>query len=379
MNFGFTKEQQFVRQMVREFGEKEIAPIAADYDKTHEFPREILKKFADYGFFGLKIPKEYGGAGGDILSYAVMIEELTRADVAAGTVVAAHLGLCCMPILMFGTEEQKQEWLVPLAKGEKIGAFGLTEPNAGSDAGGQQTYAVKDGDEWVLNGAKVFITNSEFADTFYVVAMTDKSKGLRGCSNFLVSKDDPGFSIGKVEDKLGINASSTAELVFQNCRIPADRLLGKEGKGFMQAMMVLDDARVGVAAQGLGCAQGAWDLTNEYIHARKQFGKTLAKQAVIRDNMADMATRIQAARLLVYDAAKRAQAHDPSLGLHSAMAKYYASEVGMYVATKGVQYHGGYGYTKDYAIEKFFRDAKIIEIYEGTSEIQKVVIAGHLL
>ena len=376
MNFQLTKEQEFVRKMVREFAETEVEPIAADIDKEHRFPEETVKKMAYYGMMGIPFPKEYGGAGGDEVSYAITVEELARVCASTAVIVSAHTSLCCWPIYKYGTEEQKQKYLPDLLSGKKLGAFGLTEPNAGTDAGGQQTRAELDGDEYVLNGAKVFITNGGYADTFVIMAMTDKSKGTHGgISSFIVEKGDPGFSIGKTEDKMGIHASSTTELIFQNCRIPKDRLLGKVGQGFKVALSTLDGGRIGIASQALGIAQGAFDVTVDYMKARKQFGRKLSQFQALQFEMAELKTRIEAARLLVYRAAYFEDA-GLDYGEASAMAKLYAAETAMKVTTKCVQFHGGYGYTADYPVERMMRDAKITEIYEGTSEVQKMVIAG---
>lgn len=377
MNYQLSKEQEFVRKMVRKFAEEEVAPIAADIDKEHRFPVETVEKMGRFGMMGVPIPKEYGGAGGDNISYAITVEELSRACGSTGVICSAHTSLCAWPILAYGTEEQKQKYLVPLAKGEHLGAFGLTEPNAGSDAGGQQTRAVDMGDHWELNGAKVFITNGGFSDTYIVMAMTDKKKGTRGISAFIVEKDFPGFSIGKTEDKLGICASSTTELVFQNCIVPKENLLGKIGDGFKIAMSTLDGGRIGIASQALGIAQGAFDETVEYMKARKQFGRSLSKFQALQFEMADMKTRLEAARLLIYRAADM---KDKGLRYSSdaAMAKLFAAETAMHVTTKAVQFHGGYGYIKDYPVERMMRDAKITEIYEGTSEVQKLVIAADI-
>ena len=377
MNYQLSKEQEFVRKMVRKFAEEEVAPIAADIDKEHRFPVETVEKMGRFGMMGVPIPKEYGGAGGDNISYAITVEELSRACGSTGVICSAHTSLCAWPILAYGTEEQKQKYLIPLAKGEHLGAFGLTEPNAGSDAGGQQTRAVDMGDHWELNGAKVFITNGGFSDTYIVMAMTDKKKGTRGISAFIVEKDFPGFSIGKTEDKLGICASSTTELVFQNCIVPKENLLGKIGDGFKIAMSTLDGGRIGIASQALGIAQGAFDETVEYMKARKQFGRSLSKFQALQFEMADMKTRLEAARLLIYSAADM---KDKGLrySSHAAMAKLFAAETAMHVTTKAVQFHGGYGYIKDYPVERMMRDAKITEIYEGTSEVQKLVIAADI-
>ena len=376
MNFQLTKEQEFVRKMVREFAETEVEPIAADIDKEHRFPVETVEKMAKYGMMGIPFPKEYGGAGGDEVAYAITVEELARVCGSTAVIVSAHTSLCCWPIYKFGTEDQKKKYLPDLLAGKTLGAFGLTEPNAGTDAAGQQTRADLDGDEYVLNGAKVFITNGGYADIFVVMAMTDKSKGTRGgISAFIVEKGDPGFSIGKTEDKMGIHGSSTTELIFQNCRIPKDRLLAKVGQGFKVAMSTLDGGRIGIASQALGLAQGAFDVTVEYMKSRKQFGRRLSQFQALQFEMAEMKTRIEAARLLVYKAAFLEDA-GADYGEAAAMAKLFAAETAMAVTTKCVQFHGGYGYTADYPVERMMRDAKITEIYEGTSEVQKIVIAA---
>jgi len=376
MNFQLTKEQEFVRKMVREFAVNEVEPLAAEIDQEHRFPVETVEKMAKYGLLGIPFPTEFGGAGGDSISYAITVEELSRVCASTGVVCSAHTSLCCWPIFAWGTEEQKKKYLPDLLSGKKLGAFGLTEPNAGTDAAGQQTRAVKDGDHYILNGAKVFITNGGYAETFVVMAMTDKSKGTRGgISAFIVEKDDEGFSIGKTEDKMGICASSTTELIMQNCRIPADRMLGGVGDGFKVAMSTLDGGRIGIASQALGIAQGAFDVTVEYMKARKQFGKKLSQLQALQFEMADMRTRIEASRLLIYQAADMKDKH-LAYGPKSAMAKLFAAETAMHVTTKCVQLHGGYGYTKDYPVERMMRDAKITEIYEGTSEVQKIVIAA---
>ena len=376
MNFQLTKEQEFVRKMVREFAETEVEPIAADIDKEHRFPVETVEKMAKYGMMGIPFPKEYGGAGGDEVAYAITVEELARVCGSTAVIVSAHTSLCCWPIYKFGTEDQKKKYLPDLLAGKTLGAFGLTEPNAGTDAAGQQTRADLDGDEYVLNGAKVFITNGGYADIFVVMAMTDKSEGTRGgISAFIVEKGDPGFSIGKTEDKMGIHGSSTTELIFQNCRIPKDRLLAKVGQGFKVAMSTLDGGRIGIASQALGLAQGAFDVTVEYMKSRKQFGRRLSQFQALQFEMAEMKTRIEAARLLVYKAAFLEDA-GADYGEAAAMAKLFAAETAMAVTTKCVQFHGGYGYTADYPVERMMRDAKITEIYEGTSEVQKLVIAA---
>ena len=378
MNFQLTKEQEFVRKMVSDFAETEVEPIAADIDAEHRFPEETVEKMAKYGLLGVPFPTEYGGAGGDHISYAITVEELSKKCASTGVICSAHTSLCCWPIFNWGTEEQRQKYLPDLLSGKKLGAFGLTEPGAGTDASGQQTRAQDCGDYWLLNGAKVFITNGGYADVFVVMAMTDKSKGNHGISSFIVEKGDEGFSIGKTEDKMGICASSTTELIFQNCKIPKDRLLGEVGTGFKVAMSTLDGGRIGIASQALGIAQGALDVTVEYMKARKQFGKALSKFQALQFMVAELETRINAARLLVYRAADMKDKHLP-YGPAAAMAKLYAAETAMYVTTKCVQLHGGYGYTKDYPVERMMRDAKITEIYEGTSEVQKMVIAASVL
>jgi len=357
MNFQLTKEQEFVRKMVREFAVNEVEPLAADIDKEHRFPVETVEKMAKYGLLGIPFPTEVGGAGGDHISYAITVEELSRVCASTGVICSAHTSLCAWPIFNYGTDEQKAKYLPDLCSGRKLGAFGLTEPGAGTDAAGQQTKAVDEGDHWILNGSKCFITNGGYADVFIVMAMTDKSKGTKGISAFIVEKGDEGFSIGKTEDKMGICASSTTELIFQNCRIPKDRLLAKVGDGFKVAMATLDGGRIGIASQ--------------------QFGKKLSQMQALQFEVANMATQIEAARLLVYKAADTKERHLP-YGVNAAMAKLFAAETAMYVTTKAVQLHGGYGYTKDYPVERMMRDAKITEIYEGTSEVQKMVIAGSL-
>ena len=375
MNFQLTKEQEFVRKMVREFAIKEVEPIAAEIDVEHRFPVETVEKMAKYGLLGVPFPKEYGGAGGDQISYAITVEELSRVCGSTGVICSAHTSLCGWPIYNWGTEEQKRKYLPDVLSGRKLGAFGLTEPNAGTDAAGQQTKAVDMGDHWLINGAKVFITNGGYADLFIVMAMTDKSKGTKGISAFIIEKEDEGFSIGKTEDKMGICASSTTELIMVNCKIPKDRIIGKVGDGFKIAMSTLDGGRIGIASQALGIAQGAFDATVTYMKARKQFGKKLSKMQALQFDIAEMRTRIEASRLLIYKAADMKEKHLP-YGPYSAMAKLYAAETAMFVTTKAVQLHGGYGYTKDYPVERMMRDAKITEIYEGTSEVQKIVIAA---
>ncbi|NLB67477.1 MAG: acyl-CoA dehydrogenase [Bacteroidales bacterium] len=382
MNFNLTKTQELFRQMIHEFAEKEVKPLAAEIDEQERFPEETVKKMAKLGIFGIPVPKEYGGAGGDNIMYSIAVEELSRCCATTGVIVSAHTSLCMVPVLEFGTEEQKRKYLPKLASGEWIGAFGLTEPNAGTDSSAQQTTAVLDGNEWVLNGNKIFITNAGQAGLYVIIAMTDKSQGNRGISAFLVEADTLGFSVGKQELKMGIRGSSTAELIFDNCRIPKENLLGQVGRGFRIAMKTLDGGRIGIAAQALGIAQGALDETVKYTKERKQFGRAIAKFQNTQFQMADLQTKIEAARLLVRSAAfKKDEAikNDRiAYSADSAMAKLYASEVAMEVTTKAVQFHGGYGYTREYPVERMMRDAKITEFYEGTSEVQRMVIAGNL-
>ena len=378
MEFGLTTEQRLIKQMVKSFALNEVKPIAAEVDETERFPMENVKKMGELGMMGIPFDKKYGGAGGDVLSYILTVEELSKVCATTGVIVSAHTSLGAGAINDFGTEEQKQKYLVPLAKGEKIGAFGLTEPGAGTDAAGQQTVAVLDGDHYVLNGSKIFITNGGVADTFVIFAMTDKKQGTRGISAFIVEKDFPGFSIGKVEDKLGIRGSSTTELIFENCIVPKENLIGKEGKGFGMAMKTLDGGRIGIAAQALGIAEGAYEEAIKYMKERKQFGRNLGAFQGLQWMIAEMDTKIEAARHLVYKAAWLKQNKLP-YSVEAARAKLFAAEVAMEVTTKAVQIHGGYGYTKDYPVERMMRDAKITEIYEGTSEVQKMVISGAAL
>jgi len=382
MDFNLNKTQELFRQMIREFAEKEVKPLAAEIDEQERFPQETVEKMAKLGIFGIPVPKKYGGAGGDNIMYSIAVEELSRCCATTGVVVSAHTSLCMSPILQFGTEEQKMKYLPKLASGEWIGAFGLTEPNAGTDAAGQQTTAVLDGDEWVINGNKIFITNAGHADVYIVIAMTDKAQGTKGISAFIVEATTPGFSIGKKELKMGIRGSATAELIFTNVRVPKANLLGQIGGGFKTAMMTLDGGRIGIASQALGIAQGALDETVKYTKERKQFGKAIAKFQNTQFQMADLKTKIEAARLLVRSAAFREDEHvkneKVNFSADAAMAKLYAAETAMEVTTKCVQYHGGYGYTREYPVERMMRDAKITEIYEGTSEVQRMVIAGKL-
>ena len=377
MDFSLNKREELFLQMIREFAENEIKPLAAEVDEQERFPMESVEKMAKIGIMGIPIPVEYGGQGGTNQMYIMAVEELSRVCATTGVIVSAHTSLCMNPILEFGTEEQKMKYLPKLASGEWIGAFGLTEPNAGTDAAMQQTTAVLDGEEWVLNGSKIFITNAGYAHVYVIMAMTDKSLGTKGISAFIVEKDTPGFSIGKKEKKLGIRGSATCELIFENCRIPKGNLLGELGKGFKIAMMTLDGGRIGIASQALGIAQGAMDVTVKYTKERKQFGKAIAAFQNTQFQMANLETRVQAARLLVRQAAYKKDMHLP-YSVDAAMAKLFAAETAMEVTTKCLQFHGGYGYTREYEIERMMRDAKITEIYEGTSEVQRMVIAGKL-
>ena len=378
MNFTLTKEQELVRQMVRDFAVNEVKPIAAEIDVTERFPMENVKKMGELGMMGIPFPTEFGGAGGDVLSYILAVEELSKVCATTGVILSAHTSLCASLINENGTPEQKEKYLRDLCTGNKIGAFGLTEPGAGTDAAGQQTTAVLDGDNYILNGSKIFITNGGVADTFIVFTMTDKSKGTKGISAFIVEKGFLGFSIGKKEDKLGIRASSTTELIFENCVVPKENLIGREGKGFGIAMKTLDGGRIGIAAQALGIAEGALDEAIKYMKERKQFGRPIAAFQGLQWMVAEMSTKIEAARFLVYKAAWLKENKQP-YSIDAARAKLYAAEVAMDVTTKAVQLFGGYGYTKEYPVERMMRDAKITEIYEGTSEVQKMVISGSLL
>ena len=378
MDFKLTKEQAMVQKMYREFAENEVKPLAAEVDEEERFPEETVKKMAKLGMMGIYFPKEYGGAGGDVLSYVMAVEELSKVCGTTGVILSAHTSLCCAPIYENGTEEQKRKYLPDLLSGRKIGAFGLTEPNAGTDASGQQTTAVKnENGDYVLNGSKCFITNGNVASTFVVFAMTDKSKGNHGITAFIVEKDFPGFSTGKHEKKMGIRGSSTCELIMEDCRIPADRLLGKKGKGFNIAMATLDGGRIGIAAQALGLGEGAVEEVIKYTHERVQFGRRISQFQNTQFQIADMHTRMEAAKYLVYSAACKKNDHEP-YSVDAAMAKLFAAEAASDVTRRAVQLFGGYGYTRDYPVERMMRDAKITEIYEGTSEVQRMVIAANL-
>lgn len=388
MDFTLDKKHEMTRDLFREFAEKEVAPLAQEVDETEVFPQETVDKMGKYGFLGIPVPKEYGGQGCDVLAYIQCVEELSKVCGTTGVIVSAHTSLCVDPIMTYGTEEQKQKYVRDLATGKKLGAFALTEPGAGTDAQGAQTKAVLDGDEWVLNGSKCFITNGKVADVYIVIAITSITEDKRGrkkknFSAFIVEKGAPGFSFGTKEKKMGIRGSSTYELIFEDCRIPKDALLGVEGKGFPIAMHTLDGGRIGIAAQALGIAEGALDKTIAYTKERKQFGRAIAAQQNTQFQLANMATQIEAAKALVYKAALKKQEFADgakvSYSVEAAMAKLFAAETAMEVTTKCVQLFGGYGYIREYDVERMMRDAKITEIYEGTSEVQRMVISGALL
>ena len=382
MDFNLDSKHKMAQDLFRQFAENEAKPLAQEVDEEERFPRETVEKMIRYGFLGIPVPKEYGGQGCDPLTYAMCVEELAKVCATTSVVVSAHTSLCIDPIMTYGTEEQKQKYLVPLAKGEKLGAFGLTEPGAGTDAQGQQTKVVLDGDEWVLNGSKCFITNGKEADVYIIIAVTGivekRGRKQKEISAFIVEKGTPGFTFGTKEKKMGIRGSSTYELIFTDCRIPKENLLGAQGKGFGIAMHTLDGGRIGIAAQALGIAEGALERTIEYVKERKQFGRTIGQFQNTQFQLADMATKVEAAKLLVYKAAM-AKATQKVYSMEAAQAKLYAAEVAMEVTTKAVQLHGGYGYIREYEVERMMRDAKITEIYEGTSEVQRMVISGSLL
>jgi butyryl-CoA dehydrogenase len=378
MNFELSEEQLLIQAMVREFAAAEVAPIAAEIDRNHRFPEELIPKLAEVGLLGVPYPEEFGGAGADFLSFTIVVEELARVCASTSVIVAAHAGLGAWPIFEFGTPAQKEKYLRALTSGEKLGAFALTEPGAGTDAGSGKTTAVLDGDEYVLNGSKIFITNGGYADVYVVTAMTDPDRGTRGISAFIVESGTPGFTVGEKEHKMGIKASSTTPLYFSDCRIPKDALLGKEGRGYFIAMETFDGGRVGVAAQAVGIAQGALDASIAYAKERVQFGRPIATLQAIQWMIADMATEIDAARLLVYRAAWMKD-HGLKYGQEASMAKLFAAETATRVAGKAIQIHGGYGFTESYPVERAYRDAKITEIYEGTSEVQRMTIAGNAL
>ena len=387
MDFGLSKKHEMARSLFKEFAENEVKPLAQEVDETEKFPTGTVEKMAKYGFLGIPVPKELGGQGCDILTYAMCVEELSKVCGTTGVIVSAHTSLCVDPILTFGTPEQKEKYVPDLASGKKLGAFGLTEPMAGTDAQGQQTKAVLDGDEWVLNGSKCFITNGKEADVYIVIAVTGKvekrGRTMKEISAFIVEKGTPGFTFGVKEKKMGIRGSSTYELIFTDCRIPKENLLGKQGKGFNIAMHTLDGGRIGIAAQALGLAEGALETTIAYVKERKQFGRSIAQFQNTQFQLADMATKVKAAQLMVYRAALKKDEYQAgakvSYSVEAAMAKLYAAEVAMEVTTKCVQLHGGYGYIREYDVERMMRDAQITEIYEGTSEVQRMVISGALL
>ena len=387
MDFTLDKKYEMAQNLFREFAQNEVKPLAQEIDEEHRFPRETVEKMAKYGFLGIPVAKEDGGQGCDPLTYVMCVEELSKVCGTTGVIVSAHTSLCVDPIQTYGTPEQKAKYLPDLASGKKLGAFGLTEPGAGTDAQGQQTKAVLDGDEWVLNGSKCFITNGKEADVYIVIAVTGivekRGRKMKEISAFIVEKGTPGFTFGTKENKMGICASSTYELIFTDCRIPKDNLLGQKGKGFGIAMHTLDGGRIGIAAQALGLAEGALETTINYVKERKQFGRAIAQFQNTQFVLADLATKVEAAKLLVYKAAmKKAQYqqdHKTSYSVEAAMAKLYAAEVAMEVTTKCVQLHGGYGYIREYDVERMMRDAKITEIYEGTSEVQRMVISANIL
>ncbi|GIO07455.1 acyl-CoA dehydrogenase [Brevibacillus reuszeri] len=378
MDFRLNEEQEMMRRMVRDFAQKEIAPFVPVMEETDQFPRHIIKKMGEMGLMGIPVAEEWGGAGADFISYILAIHEISKVSATVGVILSVHTSVGTNPILYFGTDEQKKKYVPKLAGGEYLGAFALTEPHAGSDASSIRTTAVRQGDEYILNGNKVFITNGGEADTYIAFAVTDSTKGTKGISAFIVEKDTPGFSVGKKEKKMGLHGSYTTELVFDNARVPAANLLGDEGEGFCIAMANLDSGRIGIAAQALGIAEAAVQYATEYAKERKQFGQAIGKQQAIGFKLADMATKAEVARLLVYRAAWL-RSQGISCGMEASMAKRFATDTAMELATEAVQIFGGYGYTREYPVERLFRDAKVTQIYEGTNEIQRIVIAKHLL
>ncbi|MBB6444286.1 alkylation response protein AidB-like acyl-CoA dehydrogenase [Bacillus benzoevorans] len=377
MNYELSEEQSMIRKMMREFAEGEVAPGADERDRTGTFPQEIFEKLAELGIMGLPFPEEYGGGGSDTVSFAITVEELSRVCASTGITYSAHISLGGAPIHLFGTELQKEKYLTPLCTGEYLGAFGLTEPNAGSDAGGTQTTAVLNGDQWTVNGTKCFITNASFAKNVVITAVTDRSKGTNGISAFITSTDDPGFSVMSNYEKMGLHASNTTELILENVSVPKENLLGEEGKGFKQFLATLDGGRIGIGAMAVGMAQGAYEKALQYAGERKQFGQSLSKFQAIQFKLADMAMYIELARNMVYKAAWLKD-KGQRFKKEAAMAKLFASEICMKVCDQAVQIHGGYGYMKEYQVERFFRDAKLLEIGEGTSEVQRMVIAREI-
>jgi alkylation response protein AidB-like acyl-CoA dehydrogenase len=378
VDFDYTPEQVQLRREVRDFAVKEIAPHVMEWDENQTFPLEIIKKIGELGYMGAIFPEEYGGAGLGYVEYSIIIEELSRVDGSVGIIVAAHTSLCSNHIYKAGTEEQKQKYLTKLASGEWLGCWSLTEPEAGSDAAGTRTTAVKEGDCWVVNGSKTFTTNAHYADVCVGMAMTDRAAARHGISAFILEKDTPGFRPGKKENKLGLRASATGEVIFANCRIPQSQLLGKQGEGFVDSLRILDGGRVSISALSIGMAQGAYDAALKYSKMRKQFGRPISEFQAIQHKLVDMATKIDASRLLTYRAAKMIDA-GKRVTRESAMAKLFASEAAVWIANEAVQIHGGYGFIKDYPVEKFDRDVKLCTIGEGTSEIQRMVIARQLL
>jgi butyryl-CoA dehydrogenase len=378
MDFEFSEEQKMLQKVIREFGEKEVAPGAAERDEKDYFDRDLFHRIVALGLTGICFPEEYGGAGWDTLTYIMAVEELSKYDNGLGVTLSASVSLCAWPIFAFGTEEQKQKYLRPLAEGKTLGAFGLTEPNAGTDAASQTTVAVRDGDHYIINGSKIFITNAGEADTYVIFAMTDKSKGVKGITGFIIEKGMPGFTFGKREIKMGIHSSQTQELVFQNLVVPEANRLGDEGKGFKIAMMTLDGGRIGVAAQALGIAGAALDEAVKYSKERVQFGRAISKFQALGFMMADMSTALEASRLLTYRAASDKD-HGRPYSTSAAMAKMFASDAAMKITTDAVQIFGGYGYIRDYPVERLMRDAKITQIYEGTNQVQRMVVSGALL
>jgi alkylation response protein AidB-like acyl-CoA dehydrogenase len=378
MNFLLTQDQQDIRDMVREFAHREIIPRAAKIDEEDRFPRELVKQMGELGLLGIPVPEEWGGVGADLVSYTLAIEEISYASATLGVILAVHTSVGTMPIVKFGTDEQKAQYLDKMATGQLLGAFALTEPNAGSDASRITTKAVRQGDTYVLNGSKIFITNGGEADIYITFAVTDPGKGPKGISAFIVEKNTPGFRVGKKEKKMGMNGSATAELIFEDAQVPVHQLLGQEGEGFAIAMSNLDGGRIGIAAQGLGIARAAYNAAAAYVKEREQFHKPIAEFQGVQFMLADMATRIEAARLLVYRAASMRD-KGLSVSKEAAIAKLFATDTAMSVATDAVQLHGGYGYTREFPAERFMRDAKVTQIYEGTNQIQRVVIAKHLL
>jgi alkylation response protein AidB-like acyl-CoA dehydrogenase len=376
--FQFTEEQEQVRRMVSEFARRELAPIAIEIDENERFPIENFKKMADLGFLGMPFPEKYGGAGMDYISYIITLEEFAKVCASTALSFSAHVSLAAFPINEFGTEEQKKKYLIPLAAGEKLGSFGLTEPSAGSDAGGTKTTAVKKGNKYILNGSKIFITNAAYADIFVVTAVTDKGKGTKGISSFILEKGMPGFEVGKKEKKLGMRGSPTSMLHFDNCEVPQENLLGTLNKGFKQFLITLDGGRIGIGAQAVGIAKGALQRTLKYVQEREQFGRPISAFQAVQFKLADMATKIKAAELMIYDAAAK-KMNGIKNKFESSAAKLFATEIAMDVTKDAIQLHGGYGYTKEYEVERFWRDAKLLEIGEGTSEIQRLVIFRELL